>query len=199
VDVLPHPGGEGAVARGAACRGAGARSRRAAHLVTVVVRAARPNDAPALVQLGDEVGREPEGWLITSSGWRSTGDERRYLRAVRRFPHAAVLVADDDGRIVGRLSIARDEHPASKHVADLGLMVAASHRRRGIGRALLDAAVDWAREAGVRKLELHVFPHNEPAIRLYEEFGFEREGYRRAHYRRGREYLDAILMAYEVE
>jgi L-phenylalanine/L-methionine N-acetyltransferase len=169
------------------------------HRVTVVVRAARPNDASALVELGDEVGREPEGWLITSSGWRSTGDERRYLRAVRRFPHAAVLVADDDGRIVGRLSIARDEHPASKHVADLGLMVAASHRRRGIGRALLDAAVDWAREAGVRKLELHVFPHNEAAIRLYEEFGFEREGYRRAHYRRGREYLDAILMAYEVE
>jgi putative acetyltransferase len=110
-----------------------------------------------------------------------------------------VHVPDDDGRIVGRLSIARDEHPASKHVADLGLMVAASHRRRGIGRALLDAAVEWAREAGVRKLELHVFPHNEPAIRLYEDFGFEREGYRRGHYRRGRDYLDAILMAYEVD
>jgi RimJ/RimL family protein N-acetyltransferase len=167
--------------------------------VTVVVRAATPGDAAALVQLGEEVGGEPEGWLITSAGWRNVGDERRYLRAVRRFPHAAVLVADDEGLVVGRLSIARDEHPASKHVADLGLMVAASHRRQGIGRALLAAAVGWAREAGVRKLELHVFPHNEPAIRLYEEFGFEREGYRRAHYRRGREYLDAILMAYEVD
>ena len=167
--------------------------------MTVVVRSAKPNDASALVQLGDEVGREREGWLIASSSGRTIGDERRYLRAVRRFPHAAVLVADDDGRIVGRLSISRDEHPASKHVADLGLMVAASHRRRGIGRALLDAAVEWARDAGVRKLELHVFPHNEPAIRLYEDFGFEREGYRRGHYRRGREYLDAILMAYEVD
>jgi RimJ/RimL family protein N-acetyltransferase len=167
--------------------------------VTVVVRAANPGDAAALVQLGEEVGSESEGWLITATGWRSVGDERRYLRAVRRFPHAAVLVADDDGLVVGRLSIARDEHPASRHVADLGLMVAASHRRQGIGRALLAAAVGWARDADVRKLELHVFPHNEPAIRLYEEFGFEREGYRKAHYRRGREYLDAILMAYEVE
>jgi L-phenylalanine/L-methionine N-acetyltransferase len=167
--------------------------------MTVVVRAARPNDATALVQLGDEVGREPEGWLIAAVAGRSVGEERRYLRAVRRFPHAAVLVADDDGRIVGRLSIARDQHPASKHVADLGLMVASTHRRRGIGRALLEAAVEWAHHAGVRKLELHVFPHNEPAIRLYEEFGFEREGYRRAHYRRGRDYVDAILMAYEVD
>jgi L-phenylalanine/L-methionine N-acetyltransferase len=50
----------------------------------------------------------------------------------------------------------------------------------------------------VRKLELHVFPHNEAAIALYEAFGFRREGYRKAHYRRGRGYVDAILMAYDV-
>jgi putative acetyltransferase len=77
-------------------------------------------------------------------------------------------------------------------------MVASSHRRLGIGRALLDRAVEWAEDVGVEKLELHVFPHNEPAIRLYEQFGFEREGLRRAHYRRGRELVDAVLMAYRV-
>ncbi len=75
-------------------------------------------------------------------------------------------------------------------------MVAAGHRRRGVGRALLLAAEEWARSAGVGKLELHVFPHNEAAIRLYESCGYEREGYRRAHYRRaGGEIVDAILMA----
>ena len=77
-------------------------------------------------------------------------------------------------------------------------MVAATHRRRGIGRMLLEQAVSWARDAGVRKLELHVFPWNEPAIRLYETFGFEREGLRRGHYRRDRAYVDAILMAYRL-
>jgi putative acetyltransferase len=109
-----------------------------------------------------------------------------------------VYVAEDDGVVVGRLSVARDQHPASRHVADLGLMVAASHRRRGVGTALLEAAVDWARRAGVRKLELHVFPWNKGAIALYDRFGFVREGYRRGHYRRGDEYVDAILMAYEL-
>ena len=71
----------------------------------------------------------------------------------------------------------------------------AGHRRLGIGRALLEQAATWAREVGVSKLELHVFPWNEPAIALYEQFGFEREGLRKAHYRRGDEYVDAILMA----
>jgi RimJ/RimL family protein N-acetyltransferase len=164
----------------------------------MIVRRAEPGDAQGLKELGDAVGSEPEGWLVTTNGWRSVADERRYLRAIRRYPHAAVFVAEDDGRIVGRLSIARDQHPASRHVADLGLMVAASHRRRGIGTALLEAAAEWARHTGVSKLELHVFPWNEPAIALYERFGFMREGVRRAHYRRGDDYVDAVLMAYLV-
>jgi RimJ/RimL family protein N-acetyltransferase len=164
----------------------------------MIIRRAEPGDAEGLARLGEAVGSEPEGWLVTTNGWREVSDERRYLRAIRRYPNAAVFVAEDDGRIVGRLSIARDQHPASRHVADLGLMVAMSHRRRGIGTKLLEAAVDWARHSEVRKLELHVFPHNEPAIKLYEEFGFVQEGYRRGHYRRGNEYVDAILMAYEV-
>jgi L-phenylalanine/L-methionine N-acetyltransferase len=162
----------------------------------VIVRRAEPADAEGLTELGDAVGSEPEGWLVTTNGWRNANDERRYLRAIRRYPDAAVFVAEDDGLIVGRLSIARDQHPASKHVADLGLMVAATHRRRGIGTALLDAAVRWARAADVRKLELHVFPWNEAAIKLYESYGFVREGLRRGHYRRGDDYVDAILMAF---
>jgi RimJ/RimL family protein N-acetyltransferase len=167
--------------------------------MTFVVRRADPSDAQGLSALGDAVAAEPEGWLATNNGWRSVGDERRYLRAVRRYPHAAVFVAEaEDGSIVGRLSLARDQHPASRHVADLGLMVAQSYRRMGIGRALLEAAVRWGRENAVRKLELHVFPHNTAAIALYEQFGFRREGYRRQHYRRGDEYVDAILMAYDL-
>jgi ribosomal protein S18 acetylase RimI-like enzyme len=78
-------------------------------------------------------------------------------------------------------------------------MVAATHRRRGIGAALLDRAEAWARDAGVTKLELHVFPHNTPAIALYERLGYEREGYRRDHYRRPDGGLvDAILMAKHI-
>jgi RimJ/RimL family protein N-acetyltransferase len=163
------------------------------------VRPARPADAAALVALAESVGSEPEEWLISDSRWRSAADERRYLNAVRRHPDAAVFVAETGVGIVGRLSLSRDPHPASRHVADLGLMVAAGARRRGIGRALLQQAVTWARASGVRKLELHVFPHNEPAIRLYESFGFEREGYRRGQYRRETGYVDAILMAYDVD
>ena len=162
------------------------------------IRPAEPRDAAAIVALANEVGAEPGGWLITTTNWRTVNDERRYVRSLRRYPHAAVYVAEAAEGVVGRLSVSRDPHPASYHVADLGLMVAQSHRRLGVGLALLQAAVVWARSRGVTKLELHVFPHNEGAIALYDRFGFEREGYRKRHYRRPDGYVDAILMAYEV-
>jgi RimJ/RimL family protein N-acetyltransferase len=162
----------------------------------VRVRRAEPGDAAELVALASAVGSEPEGWLLADARWRSVSDERRYIRAMRRHPDGAVMVAELDGALVGRLSIARDPHPASAHVADLGLMVAAGHRRRGIGSALLAAAEAWALASGVTKLELHVFPYNEAALALYEKRGYEREGYRRRHYRRpDGAFVDAVLMA----
>src|SRR4029077_2799253 len=114
------------------------------------VRPAVPGDAEALVALADAVAAEPEGWLVTDSAWRGVGDERRYLRALKRYAHAAVFVAEAGDEIVGRLSVARDPHPARRHVAALGLMVDAAHRRQGVGQSLLQSAVDWAQASGVR-------------------------------------------------
>jgi len=160
-----------------------------------VVRRAVLRDAAGLAALAREIGSEPEGWLIRDGGFPGTRAERRYLRAIRGSRSAAVFVAEAPEGVVGRLSVAREVHPASRHVAELGLMVARSRRRQGVGRALLAQAVEWARDVGVKKLELHVFPYNEPAIRLYESFGFEREGYRKGHFLRAGDPVDAILMA----
>ncbi len=158
----------------------------------LIVRPAATADADALVKLGRSVAAEGELWLTYN---RSSSDERRNVRSVRRDPNAAVFVAETPVGVVGRLSVARDGNPVSHHVAELGLMVAAEERRRGVGTALMEEAVKWARTSGVTKLELHVFPHNEPAISLYRRLGFEDEGLRRRHYRIAGHYVDAILMA----
>ena len=169
-------------------------------MTAATIRRASPGDAQALVELATAVAAEQEGWLLADARWRSIVDERRYIRALQRHPDAALYVAElRPGKLVGRLSLMRDSHPASPHVADLGLMVAAGHRRTGIGTLLMGAAEDWAAAAGVTKLELHVFPHNEPAISLYRKLGYQREGTRKRHYRRGDGgYSDVILMAKQL-
>jgi len=162
----------------------------------LLVRAALPADADALVELGRSVAAESGLWLTYD---RSRGDERRNVRSVRRNPNAAVFVAETEEGVVGRLSIGRNRDPLSPHVAELGLMVAAGARRRGIGSALIEEAVKWAQRAGIVKLELTVFPHNEPAIALYRKLGFRKEGILQRRYFIDGRYVDAMLMARDLD
>ena len=83
----------------------------------------------------------------------------------------------------------------SAHVASLSIAVAAEARRRGIGRRLMQEAIDWSTRAGVEKLVLSVYPHNEAAIGLYRSFGFVEEGRLARQSRKSYGYEDEILMA----
>ena len=159
------------------------------------IRRAEPADAVSLVELAEAVGGE-EGALDPRDGHLAVRRRaEQYLKTVLRHPDATVIVALDGERVVGA-----SRYPATRK----------SSRRRsgtdggreppppGIGKRLLEEAVTWARGVGIRKLELHVFPWNESALRLYESFGFDREGYRKRHYVRGDEFVDAVLMALEI-
>ena len=64
------------------------------------------------------------------------------------------------------------------------MTVAREWRGRGVGSALLAAAIEWAREQGLHKLSLGVFAHNAAGIALYRKFGFVEEGRRVKQYRR---------------
>ena len=67
---------------------------------------------------------------------------------------------------------------------EIGMAVAREWRGRGVGAALLAEAIEWAREQGLHKLSLSVFPHNAAAIGLYRKFGFVEEGRRVKQIRR---------------
>ena len=96
---------------------------------------------------------------------------------------------------MGSLSIRRDDHAVTRHSATLGMFVVAARRGRGIGTALMQEAIRWARERGVERVELTVYPHNEAAIALYRLFGFEPEGRLVRHSKKSYGYEDEILMA----
>ena len=82
------------------------------------------------------------------------------------------------------------------HVLDEGnidsIAVAPAHRRRGLGQALLDAALARSRELALSELQLELRAGNAAALALYEKNGFVRVGLRRDYYRAPKE--DAILM-----
>jgi RimJ/RimL family protein N-acetyltransferase len=84
----------------------------------------------------------------------------------------------------------------SRHgFGEFGMLVDREWRGRGVGSALLQAAIDWAREQGLHKLCLEVFAHNTAAIALYRKCGFVEEGRRVKHFRRANgELWDSLVM-----
>jgi ribosomal protein S18 acetylase RimI-like enzyme len=100
------------------------------------------------------------------------------------------LIALAAGEIVGLIFVVE-----SFGFGEIGMMVAADWRGRGVGTALVVAAIDWARARGLHKLTLSVFPHNDAAIALYRKFGFVEEGRRMKQIRRANgELWDLIEM-----
>ncbi len=105
------------------------------------------------------------------------------------------LVAVQDGTVVGMAGLHRMAGRRA-HVGQIGMGVHDDRHGRGIGTALLAALVDAADNwLGLRRLELTVYPDNEPAIRLYRRFGFEAEGTHRDFAFRNGRYVDALAMA----
>lgn len=110
-------------------------------------------------------------------------------------PGDVSLVAVVDDRIVGSAGLHRLTGRQA-HVGQIGMGVHDDWTGRGIGTRLLSALIDMAdRWLGLRRLQLTVFPDNEPAIRLYQKFGFEAEGTHREFALRDGKLVDALAMA----
>jgi ribosomal protein S18 acetylase RimI-like enzyme len=90
------------------------------------------------------------------------------------------LVAVADNELIGSLHLGVSRFG----FGEIGMLVARDWRGRGVGSKLLAAAIESARERGLHKLSLGVFPHNAPAIALYRKHGFVEEGRRLKHFRR---------------
>ncbi len=156
----------------------------------LILRASRPEDAEALTDLSNLPGyrhgtmRLPFGRVADTRSWlESSAEGKVHLVALRA------------GTLVGSANLT--SFPGRRrHAGLIGMGVHDAHVGQGIGSLLLGALLDTAdRWLDLKRIELTVYSDNRPAIRLYERFGFEREGYLKGFAFRDGAYADAFAMA----
>ena len=104
-------------------------------------------------------------------------------------------LTENDMVIVGLAGLHR-HNGRRRHAADIGMSVHDDYRRRGIGKALLEALTEAAdRWLGILRIELTVFTDNEAAIGLYRNAGFVTEGVLKSYALRDGAYADVFAMA----
>jgi ribosomal protein S18 acetylase RimI-like enzyme len=141
----------------------------------VKVRQATPEDVPALVALFQELDRMQSDWRVFTPRPGFYDEVGLKYREAMSTENAVVLVAEDEGEIVG-MSYGEVRIPSrfsDERALELsGVVVRTGYRGRGVGRALVQEAARFAGELGVEWIELKTFAPNQGAMAFWEGLGF---------------------------
>lgn len=159
------------------------------------LRAAQARDGAAVAAHVRAVGGESDHLNYGAGDPVPTEEVQAAWVAGTREAGGCVLLAELDGAVIGLLSCRRGELARTQHRAELGLSVRRAYWGLGVGRALVEASLQWGRAAGLTRVSLCVRANNPRAIGLYERLGFQHEGRRRYAAQVDGAYLDELDMA----
>ena len=157
-----------------------------------IIRRAEPSDYEAVKRIftGPKV-----VWGTLQLPYALSDSWRKRLQEPADGYYGMLACVNDE--VVGELGlITYPSAPRRRHAAGLGMAVRDDWQGRGIGSALMQAAVDTADKwLNILRLELEVYTDNEPGIRLYKKFGFVIEGTLRCFGYRDGKFVDVHAMA----
>jgi len=112
------------------------------------------------------------------------------------FSLVAEIKENNQNVIVGQIGINTYNNARRKHVASIGMVVRKEYHRKGIGKKMLEAALDMTDNwLNIIRVELEVYTRNEGAIALYKKYGFKVEGRLEKYTFGNGKYDDAYMMA----
>ncbi|MFD8482848.1 GNAT family N-acetyltransferase [Kitasatospora sp. NPDC059673] len=135
----------------------------------MMIRDANPGDWSAIWPFFRRIVRAGETFTYPPDLNSETARDWWLLAA----PNRTVVAVDDDGTVLGTAKMNNNQWGNGAHIAGASFMVDPDHAGRGIGRALCEHTLDWARQQGYRAMQFNaVVATNAPAVRLYESLGF---------------------------
>jgi putative acetyltransferase len=161
--------------------------------MAITIRRAEPSDYEAIQRIlaGPKV-----VWGTLQLPFPSVDQWRKFLAEPSESLFSLVACVENE-EVVGQISIQTfPNRPRRRHVGYLGMMVRDDWQGKGVGTALMEAAIDLAENwMNLTRLELEVFVDNTPAIKLYEKWGFRIEGTLVDYAFRHGGYVDTYMMA----
>jgi RimJ/RimL family protein N-acetyltransferase len=143
----------------------------------LLIREAAVEDATALLDYIAHIAGESDFLSFGPGEFELTrSEEEDFLRRAVESPGRLALVGVLDDELVANLNFSAGTRPRTRHAGGYGMSVRRHAWGLGIGSLMLDALIDWARAAGIVKINLQVRIDNARAIRLYQRKGFAIEG-----------------------
>ncbi|MCF2530295.1 GNAT family N-acetyltransferase [Yinghuangia soli] len=138
--------------------------------ISMEIRDAVPEDWPAIWPFFREIVRAGETYTYP----RDTDEEFGRVLWMLAPPGRTVVAVDADGTVLGSAKMNPNQMGPGSHVASASFMVDPAARGRGVGRALGEHVLAWARAEGYRSMQFNaVVESNTHAVALWKSIGFE--------------------------
>jgi ribosomal protein S18 acetylase RimI-like enzyme len=128
------------------------------------------------MEMLDELNRLQDPWRVFVPRPGLAEEMKEHYHAALADPDAVLLVAEDDGQVIG-MAVGRVHVPSSfstdRAVELSSAYVRPSHRKRGVARALTAEVARFARSRGVDRITLKTFAQNQEAVDAWVRIGFE--------------------------
>ena len=166
------------------------------NLQHLIIREATEQDAEQTLWFGKILFSSSDQVLITPGEFTNTLEQQKEWIAGFQKSDSILLVAEQEGKVVGVLDVRRSNRKKIKHIAEFGVSVLPDFENRGIATKLIQTFLGWAeKESQIEKAVLTVFATNGRAIALYSKLGFTEEcRHIKAIRQETGEYVDLIQM-----
>lgn len=145
----------------------------------IIYRKAQEEDAEKIVEFFNMVGGETNYMSFEKDEYAlNVKEQADLIRSFEGDKTNTMLLAMDGEEIAGLSTITSSHKIKSRHIAELGIVVAKKYNDQGIGTSLIRQVMDWVRGNGITtKMRLDVRADNLKAVQIYLKLGFVVEGY----------------------
>lgn len=149
----------------------------------VTVREAVPEDADALIRAAKTYLSTSEFLCSYEDEFNPTEQEEKSWIDAHQAENSLLLVATYKDEILCTFNATGFQNKKMYHVAVLGISILEEWRGMGLGKAMFDLLISWAKSSPLQMLVLEVFAENINAIHLYEKYGFKVDGIRKGYFK----------------
>lgn len=145
------------------------------------IRQPREGDAESIVVFYNKVGGETSYLSFEKDEYpMNVEEQRKDIKGLEGNQTNTMLLALDQGEIIGLATMHSSGKIKVRHEAELGIVIAKAYQGKGVGTELINRLIEWAKGNGVTtRISLDTRADNIKAVQLYLKFGFVFEGCRK--------------------
>jgi len=168
---------------------------------SIIIRNCKSEDAAQLMHCVKTYINDSEYIPKESDEFNLTNEQEvQWIQTLNDKTNSLLLVAEHEGVIIGNIDLTGSGRRVMAHTAAIGMGMLREWRNTGVGTALMNAAISWAKSnEHLELLWLQVYLQNEAGIRLYRKMNFEEQGIIKNYFKHKGKYFDVLTMSLSVK